>query len=172
MQQIESTAANSRTLPCWKVERVGLSSSSGVQASFTPQSIVLANQGKSVHLSTLVHTLSMVYLRYSLILKRISTQKQTWNELKQSHKEIHQNQDHIRLRCWGDYKNGHYSTESSFLRVYTCQSKHINPSCPHSISFTFENVFSKSNSSPQLVQFTHWWQLRFLAQGLTFIPHK
>lgn len=30
----------------------------------------------------------------------------------------------------------------------------------------------KSNSSPQPVQFTHGWQVQFLAQGLTFIPNK
>lgn len=49
---------------------------------------------------------------------------------------------------------------------------HINPSCSQSISFTFEDVFTKSNSGPQLVQFTHGWQVQFLAQGLTFIQNK
>lgn len=45
-------------------------------------------------------------------------------------------------------------------------------SCLHSISITIEDVFSKSNSNPQLVQFTHGWQVQFLAQGLTFIPNE
>lgn len=109
-------------------------------------------------------------------ISQISTETRYENELKQSYKQTLENREHIWLRCWGDYKtdhkNEHYWSGSSSLHACTCWCKYILIHHAHSISFTIEDDYSRSNSSPQLAQCTHEWQVQFLAQGSYIYPKQ